>query len=207
MDAVKAQERVLVVPLSQFRAAGEFTGFRPFDAAFLTTLLDPRFLSYRPRGEVETDPSYKQLIPYVVLRCRGAIFHYRRGQTGAEARLRALRSIGIGGHIGPEDGPPTADPYRAGMQRELVEEVSIGACQREQCLGFIYDPSVAVGEVHLGIVHVLDLDEPSARPREDAIADAGFAPLDELLRDYASFETWSQLTLEELRPDGAAEKK
>lgn len=195
MDPIKAQERVLVIPESQFHSTGAFTGFRAYDAGYLANLLDAQHFSYRPRGEVETDPSFKQLIPYVALRCRGELFHYTRGGSGTEARLRALRSVGIGGHISLEDGPPDGDPYRAGMFRELAEEVAIGSPYRETCLGFIYDPSTPVGEVHLGIVHVLDLDRPLVQPREDAIAQAGFAPHASLLAERDQFETWSQLTL------------
>ena len=156
MDAAKAQERVLVIPESRFHAAGAFSGFRPFAADYLSMLLEPKFLSYRSRGEVETDPSFKQLIPYVVLSYRDEMFHYTRGGSGAETRLRALRSVGIGGHISHEDGLPAADPYRTGMLRELVEEVAIDSAFRERCLGFIYDPSTPVGEVHLGIVHLFE---------------------------------------------------
>lgn len=198
MDAVKAQERVLVIPESRFRAAGFFTGFRPFDAGYLTTLLEARHLSYRPRREVESDPSFKQLIPYIVLCCRGEVFSYTRGRAGGEKRLQALRSIGIGGHINPEDGPASGDPYRAGMMRELAEEVRLDSPYRERCLGFIYDPSTPVGEVHLGVVHRLDLEEPAAWPRESAIDAAGFSSLSELRVQRDQFETWSQLTLEEL---------
>jgi predicted NUDIX family phosphoesterase len=198
MDPVKAKERVLVIPESRFHAAGAFTGFRPYAAGYLATLLEPTGLSYRPRGEVETDPSFKQLIPYVVLRCCGAVFHYTRGRSGTETRLQTLRSVGIGGHISHEDGAPAADPYRTGMLRELTEEVIIDSPYREHCLGFIYDPSTPVGEVHLGIVHVLDLAKANARAREDAIAGAGFAPLAELLKWRDQFETWSQLALDQL---------
>src|SRR5437763_15708509 len=115
MPADKSSEQVLVVPAERFRIAGEFHGFWPYSEDFRRTLLDPAHLSYRPRGEVETDPSFKQLIPYVVLRCAGELFHYTRGASGAETRLRALRSVGLGGHITREDGPPAGDPYRAGM--------------------------------------------------------------------------------------------
>jgi predicted NUDIX family phosphoesterase len=110
-----------------------------------------------------------------------------------------LRSIGIGGHINPEDGPSNADPYRTGMLRELAEEVVIESTYRERCLGFIYDPSTQVGEVHLGIVHLLELEKPSARPREDAIHEAGFGPIADLIRSRDRFETWSQLTLAQLQ--------
>lgn len=194
----KSNERVLVIPEQRLQVAGAFTGFRPFDDQFLRTLLEPAFLSYRPRGEVETDPSFKQLIPYVVLHWAGQIFQYTRGQAGGEKRLQSLRSIGIGGHINEEDGTPTAEPYQTGMRRELYEEVAITAPYRERYLGFIFDPSTPVGEVHLGIVHWLDLEQPLAKPREEAIHKAGFRPVRDLIQQISEFETWSQLVLEEI---------
>jgi predicted NUDIX family phosphoesterase len=198
MDADKAAEEVLVVPAARLVAAGEFHGFRPFDAEFQRRLLEPAFLSYRPRGEVETDPGYKQLIPYVVLTCAGELFHYTRGASGAEARLRALRSVGLGGHISREDGPPAADPYRAGMLREVNEEVTIQGPWTERQLGFIYDGRTPVGEVHVGIVHLIELEEPLVWPREASIDEAGFASVRDLSRRRDEFETWSQFVLEVL---------
>lgn len=196
MDADKAAEKVLCIPASQFHGAGEFHGFRPFDETYRRRLLNPEQMSYRPRGEVETDPSFKQLIPYVVLRCDRELFHYTRGKSGTESRLRALRSIGLGGHISQEDGSTTADPYRTGMLRELAEEVEIQSSWTEQPLGFIYDGRSAVGEVHLGIVHLLELQEPLVWAQEAAIDEAGFLPLSDLLRHREEFETWSQFVLE-----------
>jgi predicted NUDIX family phosphoesterase len=198
MDADKAAEEVLVVTANRLAAAGEFHGFRPADDAFRRVLLDPAHLGYRPRGEVETDPSFKQLIPYVVLRCAGELFHYTRGASGTETRLRALRSVGLGGHITREDGPTAADPYRAGMLRELAEEVQIQAPWTERPFGFIYDGRTAVGQVHVGIVHLIELEEPLVWPREAAIDDTGFAPVRDLLRRRDDFETWSQFVLEQL---------
>ncbi|HVK08108.1 MAG TPA: phosphoesterase [Gemmataceae bacterium] len=198
MDPVKSAEEVLVVPSVLFAAAGAFHGFRPYSRAFHDSLLDSACLSFRPRADVETDPSFKQLIPYVVLRCGDEVFHYTRGAAGGEARLRARRSIGLGGHISRDDCGESADPYRAGMLRELREEVQIDSPWTETPLGFIYDGRTAVGEVHVGIVHVLELDEPLAWPREAAIDEAGFAPLAELLRKRDEFETWSQFAMEAL---------
>jgi predicted NUDIX family phosphoesterase len=198
MDPAKAAEGVLVVPADRLTVAGEFHGFRPHTDEFRRTLLAPEYLSYRPRGEAETDPSFKQLIPYVVLRCAGELFHYTRGAHGTEARLRALRSVGLGGHITQEDGPPAADPYRAGMVRELAEEVEIQGPWTERPLGFIYDGRSPVGQVHIGLVHLFELEEPLVWPREAAIDEAGFAPLRDLLRRRDEFETWSQFVLEEL---------
>jgi len=195
MDAEKAAEEVLVVPAARFAAAGEFHGFRSFADDFRRDLLDPRHLSYRRRTDVETDPSFKQLIPYVVLRCAGELFHYTRGAAGSETRLRALRSVGLGGHITRADGP--AD-YRAGMLRELNEEVEIQGRWTEAPLGFIYDGRTPVGEVHVGIVHLIELEEPLVWPREAAIDETGFAPVADLLRHRDEFETWSQFVLQVL---------
>ena len=96
-------ERVLVIPTYRFRAAGYVHGFRRADDAYRLAVLDPAAFAFRPRSAVETDPAFKQLIPYVVLRCGGDLFHYRRGSAGTEKRLAALRSVGIGGHIGEAD--------------------------------------------------------------------------------------------------------
>jgi predicted NUDIX family phosphoesterase len=199
MAADKSAEEVLVVPAERLAAAGDFHGFRPFSESVRQLLLDPAHLSYRPRADAETDPSFKQLIPYVVIRCAGELFHYTRGSSGTETRLRALRSIGLGGHITREDGAPAADPYRAGMLRELSEEVEIQGPWTEHPFGFIYDGRTPVGQVHIGIVHLIELEEPLVWPREAAIDDAGFAPLRDLLRKRDEFESWSQFVLEELK--------
>jgi predicted NUDIX family phosphoesterase len=189
----KSTELVLGLPTARLRQAGLFQGFRPYDAALVAFLLDAAHLDYRPRGSAEDDPSFKQLIPYVVLRHGERLFHYRRGRGGAEARLRARRSVGIGGHISADADAAAADPYRAGMQRELAEEVDLRAPFQETLFGLINDDSTPVGAVHLGVVHLLDLAAPDVSPREEGIAEAGFAPLAELRAQTDEFETWSQL--------------
>lgn len=192
----KAAERVLVVPTARFHALGIFQGFCPRVGDYLPALLDPAHLSYLPRSRAETDPSFKQLIPYVVLRWRDRVFTYTRGQAGGEARLRALRSLGIGGHICAEDGTASADPYRVGLLRELEEEVYLYTTYNERILGLINDDRTPVGQVHLGIVHLLDLSEANVRHRDEALAGAAFASLKQLRQLREEFETWSQFLLE-----------
>jgi predicted NUDIX family phosphoesterase len=194
----KTAERVLVIPTAAFREIGVFQGFclRPGD--YLPRLLDPQNLGYRPRSEVETDPSFKQLIPYVILKWRDQVFHYQRGDRGTETRLRALRSIGVGGHIRAEDSTLFDSPYREAMFREVGEEVHMETRYEERCMGVINDDSTPVGQVHLGIVHVFDLAEPRVRRREQALTRAGFAPLAELRGQRDEFETWSRLVLDVL---------
>ena len=197
-------EEVLVVPRSLFDRIGAFQGFCADPDAYLPMLLDPRHTSWRPRSAVEEDPSYKQLIPYCVLSWRGGsgpprYFAYTRGGGQGEARLRAKRSIGIGGHISSIDGRHGDDTsYEAGMRRELAEEIVIAGGWTARCAGLINDDSNAVGSVHLGIVHVLELDAPGVEPRERDLVDCGFATLAALLAARSRFESWSQITLDAL---------
>ncbi len=195
-------EHVLVVPRAVFERAGAFQGFCGDTASYLPLLLDPTHTSWRPRASVEEDPSFKQLIPYCVLAWRDAhgdphYFAYTRGGGQSEARLRAKRSVGIGGHISSIDGEYGDDTsYDAGMRRELAEEIAIGSTWTARCVGVINDDSNPVGQVHLGIVHVLELERPEVSPRETEIAACGFESLEALLADRERFETWSQITLD-----------
>lgn len=193
-----AAERVLVVPTAVLAEAGLFQGFSTRVEHYLPRLLDPAQLSYRPRREAETDPNFKQIIPYVVLKCRDQAFHYRRGKRGGEVRLRALRSLGVGGHISADDQNLFDPPYREALFREVAEEVELQTRYEERCIGLINDDATPVGQVHLGIVHIFELAEAKAQPREQALTNAGFAPLAELRRQRHEFESWSQFVLDVL---------
>jgi len=191
-------ERVLCIPAAHYERLGPFLGFRTADEDYRRALLDPAAYSFRPRSEVETDPRFKQLIPYVVLRYGDELFHYRRGKAGTEKRLQSLRSVGIGGHISEEDAAGGADPYRTGRNREVTEEVAIGEAYSESLLGFIHDDRTPVGSVHLGVVHLFELETRDVVPREDSLAEPGFASLQTLILQRSDFETWSQFAFDAL---------
>src|SRR6266478_3052686 len=90
-------EHVLVVPTLLFREVGYFQGFCTEVEPYLKTLLDPAYTSFRPRDQMENDPSFKQLIPYCLFRFKNQLFHYKRGKLQGEGRLHSKRSIGVAG--------------------------------------------------------------------------------------------------------------
>jgi predicted NUDIX family phosphoesterase len=196
--ADKSAERVLVVPTAIFHEAGIFQGFSPRVEHYVPRLLDPRHLRYRPRSEMESDPNFKQIVPYVVMKWRDQVFAYTRGKKATETRLQALRSIGVGGHISAEDAGLFESPYREAMFREVAEEVYLDSPYEERCIGLINDDSTPVGQVHLGIVHVFELTAPKVKRREQALTQAGFVTLAELRTRREEFETWSQFLLDAL---------
>ncbi len=207
MEAV-AEEQILVVPAEVLDELGRFQGFSADVARYLDPLLRCERLSYRPRGAMEEDPSFKQLIPYVVLQHTAAdgtvtVFSYTRGGGGGEKRLHAKRSVGVGGHISSDDASHDnahADEglYRRGLERELSEEVHIGSAYTERLVGLINDDETPVGRVHLGVVHVFDLEEPLVSSAELALAEGQFLPVDQLLGEINSCESWSQIAIRAL---------
>jgi len=204
MSAVST-EQILVVPTALFHQIGHFQGFSADADRYLTVLLAAENTSYRPRGEMEDDPSFKQLIPYVIFRHRDAegresIFCYTRGKGQGEKRLHRKRSVGIGGHISTLDSGNSTGlhPYEEGMQRELDEEVEIATRYTARRVGLINDDQTEVGRVHLGIVHIFDVESPAVSPREPDIAEPGFVPVEQILADLSTFETWSQICLQAL---------
>jgi predicted NUDIX family phosphoesterase len=193
-----SEEQVLVIPTRVLHEAGLFQGLNRDVDHYLRKLLDPELCSFMPRAQAEEDPNWKQLIPYVILKHRDQVFQYTRGKGMGEKRLHGLRSIGIGGHINPLDRMEGKSLYLQGMAREVSEEVLIETTHTESYLGFINDDSTPVGQVHLGIVHLFELEAPDVRRRERDLTDAGFAPIQELAQAKEAFETWSQFVLTEL---------
>ena len=191
-------ERVLVVPSSEFDRLGRFQGFSPEVDRYLDALLAPDIPTFRPRSEVEDDRDFKQIIPYVVFRSGDQVFSYARGKAGTEARLRKLRSIGVGGHVAEQDaeGRATRDAYEVALRRELAEEVAIMTPGRLSTVGLINDDSNPVGEVHIGVVHLYDLDRPEVASLEDALADPYVLTITELIARYGELETWSQIVID-----------
>jgi predicted NUDIX family phosphoesterase len=198
-------EQVLVIPTELFHRLGYFQGFTREVDRYLNEVLSPKHTSYRRRGEVEVDPSFKQLIPYVIFQHRDeqgrpTVFQYTRGTGQGEGRLHKKRSVGIGGHIstldvGAGDG---GSPYEVGMRRELEEEVLIRTPYAAQCVGLINDDLTEVGRVHLGVVYRFDVERPAVESREPDILESGFLPVKEILAELPAFESWSQLCMRSL---------
>ncbi len=188
-------EDVLVVPRERLFPAGAFHGFSSEGVErYLAAISAHAF--FIPRAGVEDDPGLKQIIPYVVLRHRDRVFLVKRTRGGSEERLREKFSIGIGGHINPEDVGDAADPVEAGMRRELEEEVHVPAGWRVRPVGSLNNDQEAVGSVHFGLVYVADLPSAEVQVRETGKLLGAFATLEDIHNVYPKLETWSQFIVD-----------
>jgi predicted NUDIX family phosphoesterase len=195
------EENVLVIKRSLFDELGDFHGLN-FDAEkYLKAILSRGNNLFLSRAKAEKDPTHKQIIPYVLLTHEDKVLHYVRGKKAGEQRLVAKGSIGIGGHMNEGDESLFAldeAAYRAGVEREVAEEISINTKFEDCIVALLNDDSNEVGQVHLGIVHVFKLAEPKVEKREAMITNIAFLGKDDLLKRRDSLETWSQICLDSI---------
>lgn len=148
-------------------------------------------LAWRPRAEVEPDPSYKQLIPYLLVDHRGRLATYRR--AGTEDRLHGLWSVGIGGHIDRTDATSVPwDTIQQAALRELAEELpDLPQPAVLRFLGLINEDETPVGRVHLGLVFGVDAQTPEPPTAGEELRDLRW--LDPAAAAALSLERWSRL--------------
>lgn len=195
-------EEILVISRELFDELGSFQGIQTDILRYLEVILDPANNFFMDRAAAEEDPSFKQIIPYALFHHNGHYLHYTRGKSGGESRLHAQGSVGVGGHINPVDeraDPLGRETYLAGVEREIDEELNISGRHKNRIVALLNDDSNDVGKVHLGVVHIFDLDSNEVTSAEDSLANLSFQSSADLKGElYPSLETWSQFCIDEL---------
>jgi len=194
-------ENVLVIKRSLFDELGSFQGLNFEPEKYLKAILSRGSNFFIPRPDAESNPAYKQIIPYALIAFQNTVLHYVRGKKAGEQRLIAKGSIGVGGHMNEADESLFAmdeQAYRAGVEREVNEEIRIDTPFEDQIVALLNDDSTEVGRVHLGIVHIFKLKEPKVQKREAMITGLRFLPKNELLARRETMETWSQICVDSL---------
>src|SRR6266446_4653214 len=196
-----ANENVLVVRRSLFDQLGSFQGLNFEPGKYLDAFLSRGNNFFFRRPDAENNLAYKQIIPYALIAFGNRVAYYVRGKKSGEQRLVAKGSIGIGGHMNEGDESLFAmdeQAYRAGVEREVNEEIKISTQLEDRIVALLNDDSTEVGRVHLGIVHVFKLAEPNVEKREAMITGLTFLPKNELLARRETMETWSQICVDSL---------
>jgi len=185
-----AEEQVLVVPRSAVIDGDGWTGVVAADAAAFADVVD-REGRFEPRSAMESDPEFKQVIPYLVLRDDDRYFLMRRTRAGGDVRLHDRRSIGVGGHLNPGDRD-----LLGGLRREWAEELVAAFVPEFEFVGLLNDDTTDVGRVHLGAVYVADAEGHDVAIREIDKLSGAFATPDDVAAVADDLETWSRLVFE-----------
>ncbi len=194
-------ENILVVPTTEFAPKYLENTFNTIDYSHLVDIIE-KFV-FKTRYIMEEDPTFKQIIPYVVvINEKNEILTYQRSAKGGEGRLHNMYSIGVGGHLdeNAENNHETGmEVYLDGMIREIEEELGIKTHRDDfDIKATIYDDSNDVGKVHFGVVSFLRIDskEFSHEGEMDILINREFLTLDELSSRHDSLENWSKILIE-----------
>jgi predicted NUDIX family phosphoesterase len=198
-------EDVLVIPTSavvaELGGGSAWLGIRPAGELELADLIRRRG-AYRTRSAMEADPTWKQVIPYPILRDGPRWFLMRRTRAGGDERLHDRFSIGVGGHVNPVDGGLDGDLTRA-LEREWTEELDVDFVPAFRFVGLLNDDTTPVGQVHLGLVFEGDAGGRPVAIRETDKLSGGFVPTAEVAAVADRLETWSRLAFEFIEASAA----
>jgi predicted NUDIX family phosphoesterase len=193
-----SDELVLVVPTAELYdevgGGAAWLGIRTAREDGLEALIR-RAGDYRPRSAMEADEDWKQVIPYPVLRDGDRWFLMQRTKAGGDPRLHDRFSIGVGGHVNPDDGGRDGDLTRA-LRREWLEELAVDFVPEFRFVGLLNDDTTPVGRVHVGLVYEADARGRPVAIRETDKLTGRFVTADEVEAVADGLETWSALAFE-----------
>ena len=151
---------------------------------------------FMPRPHAETNPFYKQIIPYLIFRFQDKYFVMQRKKTASEQRLANKYSMGIGGHVRQED--IQNKNIFDWAKREFEEEVNYTGSLQFENLGVLNDDSSEVGKVHLGMVILVTGDSDNISIKDEHKS-GQLLTLKECQNLFDTMETWSQISLKLLQ--------
>ena len=146
------------------------------------------------RCEAESNPGFKQVIPYVILEHRPTGRVYMTMRLGGDSRLVGQASIGLGGHI------DFGEDVSKCLYRELKEEVGIipeYIVDITFC-GFLHSEATEVDSVHVGMVYLAYTDRDDIACIEKDKLSGTWITKNELhrLKMNGFLESWSELVVD-----------
>lgn len=195
----KWDEQILVVNRKELfnNEENHFYGFIEKNDEKTKKIIDTfELYEVKRRGDMEEDPSYKQLIGYVLLKDSNTndVLVYKRLVGGGEARLHGKASVGIGGHMNEVEGKTIFEMLKINAARELNEEVGVSeeeALNNLHFIGLINDDKTEVGQVHVGVVYECKVDKIKVEVKEDDTLVIKWMSAEEA-KSEENYETWSE---------------
>jgi predicted NUDIX family phosphoesterase len=202
-------EHILVVRRTHlFTAPDAWHGLKELNFDHYMHIIDHR-KEFHPRSIMETNPTYKQIIPYLIFTHDDKYFLMQRKSDASETRLRNKLTLGIGGHIREEDlkrdlsavlrqaqdERGAKDSLVVWAMREFHEEVNYAGNLTVKPLGIINDDSNDVGKVHIGFALLLCGDSSEISVKSE-LKSGELVSLDDCIIQKESMESWSQFVVD-----------
>lgn len=190
----KAAEKVMVVAREDIFADGTWHGLKTEDIARLVKIINTKH-KFMARGEVEDDPAWQQIIPYMYYQFEGKYFLMQRNAGHTDKRLASNFSLGIGGHINKKD--IKTGNIASWAKREFEEEADYKGRMKTTFAGLLNDDTNDVGRVHLGLVIEIEGANDQIQVRDEHQS-GEMVDFEKLSGAYKKMETWSQIVYDYL---------
>jgi len=188
-------EHILVVKRTHLFPDDAWQGLKKIDFESYLKIINSH-KEFLPRSLMEQDPTFKQIIPYLVFEHDNKYFIMQRQAKASEQRLQSKFSLGIGGHIRQEDLQEDTSIFDW-ARREFHEEVEFKGSLEIEPLGILNDDSNEVGKVHIGFVFILHGDSAEISVKSE-LKSGLLVTREECLEYVSRMETWSQIVFENL---------
>lgn len=194
----KFDEQILVVSREELFSNEEnaFNGFLGNDNESVAEIVKSfSNIQVKRRGDMEEDPTYKQLIGYALVRDMKTkeLLVYTRLTGGGESRLHGKSSVGVGGHMNLVENKTIEESIKINVSRELEEEIGVSFesnLEDIKFIGLINDDTNEVGKVHLGLVYEVYVNKEEIKNIEDDSLEIQWLS-SSLAKELNSYESWS----------------
>lgn len=199
-EQVKApSERIMVISRSFLNeiSLGEFTR----EGGVYSELIRKNCF-FMPRDLAEQRPDLKQVIVYALIRWANQVFLFKKSRDEKRRGLAGKYSMGVSGHVREADQlGAAAAVLRNALERELKEELTIPGPYSVSLVGVVNSNVTEAGYLHVGIVYLVELDEPvvefraetGGKHNKQVNPSGNLCPVDELAYYYDKMEEWSRI--------------
>ena len=191
----KNDEQILVIPRTTLFGADDklaFQGFKSTEEFEINGGIS--VVEVKRRGDMELDPTFKQLITYAILKdeATNKFLLYKRLGGSGETRLVDKTSIGVGGHTNWYEAETLEEVMFENFIRELEEELNIYGETTSRPVGFVNGDLNEVDKVHLGVIYVVNVDSTKVSVNETDTLEIEWLSLEEIKNDE-NLESWSRI--------------
>jgi predicted NUDIX family phosphoesterase len=189
----KDDEQILVAKADIIFGKDKWQGLKTDNLDYYVDLIKNNY-EFKRRGDMENNPSYQQIIPYILFSFKNKFFAYKYIKSAGETRLiNNDYQLGVGGHINKEDVKNGKDVLEQGISREWSEEVDFrGKFLEKKLVGILNDESREVEKVHLGLVYHFIGDSPDIQIKETEKMEGGLFDLNEVINN-TSHSPWMKI--------------
>ncbi len=188
----KMAQKIWCISSDKLFEKGKWQGLQTKNLDYYLDLLNKESI-FLPRGPLEEDDSFKQIIGQVTLQVGNEFLLHQITSEGSESRLHDLWPLFLGGHIDETDkGHENVVEYAA--DREFNEEVKYeGNILEKKFLGLVYvEDGNFVNHVHVGMCFLFKGDSKKVTLNENKLANLKFVDVDYLNANIKNLTYWSR---------------